>query len=238
VGFERDVFYSKVVNVVLLLFFPESEVLLEEFDDALGIAELVLLELVNLVEGVLEGLVGQCDGRLGVLHGLVVEHGEVKGEAELDGAAGGQGDVHGILVGLQGLVLDLLKFISLGGLSHVAVVISDHLNKEAFGLTIGGSLSQDVVLDEVDNFLAVLLKFLFNSSLVDLECFVEFCVLGVLLDGLDRAAGSTLGADQIFKGHREEVTLVSADVGTLFHKDSLKELNHVVETLCLFGNTG
>jgi len=46
---------SKVVNLVLLiiLFFPEGKVLLEELNDALGVTEVVLLELVDFVKSIL-----------------------------------------------------------------------------------------------------------------------------------------------------------------------------------------
>ena len=83
---------SEVIDsvVVVLLFLPESKVFLEKLDDALGVTEVILLELVDLVEGILEGLVGKCDGFLGVLLGLVVEHREVEGEAEMMGSQGGR----------------------------------------------------------------------------------------------------------------------------------------------------
>ena len=67
---------SEVVNLVIFtvfFFFPESKVLLEEFDNALGVTEVVFFELVDLVQSVLEGLVGKLTGSLVVLHDLVVE---------------------------------------------------------------------------------------------------------------------------------------------------------------------
>ena len=90
----RSAHSSEVVDLVgvLGLLLPEGEVLLEELDDALGVTEVVLLELVDLVERVLEGGVGELAGDLVVLHDLVVEDGEVEGKAELDGVAGRQGD--------------------------------------------------------------------------------------------------------------------------------------------------
>ena len=46
-------YYSKVLNgVILIVFFlPESKVLFKEFDDGLGITEVIFFELFNLVEG-------------------------------------------------------------------------------------------------------------------------------------------------------------------------------------------
>ena len=70
---------SQVVDLViaLLLFFPESQVLLEKLDNALSITEVVLLELVNLVEGLLQSIVRELAGLGVVLQHLVVENGEV-----------------------------------------------------------------------------------------------------------------------------------------------------------------
>ena len=78
---------SQVVDLViaLLLFFPESQVLLEKLDDALSIAEVILLELVNLVEGRLEGIVGKLTGFGVVLQHLIVEDREVEGQTKPDG---------------------------------------------------------------------------------------------------------------------------------------------------------
>lgn len=82
---------SQVVDLViaLLLFFPESQVLLEKLDDALSIAEVVLLELINLVESLLESVVGKFACLGVILEHFVVEYGEVEGQAKFDGVAGG-----------------------------------------------------------------------------------------------------------------------------------------------------
>jgi len=185
--------FSKVIDgvVVIFLFLPESKVFLEEFDDALGVTEVILLELVDLVEGILEGLVSKCNSFLGVLLGLVVEDGEVEGEAELDGIAGGQGDVHGVLVGLEGSVLGGFEVSALGVLSLVTVVIANHLDEEALGLSFAG-FGEDVLVDDINDTLAVLHELLLNDALVSGEGILELGVLRVLFDGLDSAAGGPL----------------------------------------------
>merc|ERR1712228_61836 len=107
---------SQVVDLViaLLLFFPESQVLLEKLDNALSITEVVLLELVNLVEGLLEGVIGKlaCLGM--ILEHFVVEDGEVECETKFDWAARGKVDGVGLFVGGLSLLLYFLEFGILG----------------------------------------------------------------------------------------------------------------------------
>ena len=55
---------SQVVDsvVALLFLFPEGKVLLEELNDALGIAEIIFFQLINLIKGFLQGAVGKFAG--------------------------------------------------------------------------------------------------------------------------------------------------------------------------------
>ena len=70
---------SKVVDLVVTLLFllPEGEVLLEKLDDALGVTEVILLELIDLVQSGLQGGVCELTGLGVVLQHLVVEDAEV-----------------------------------------------------------------------------------------------------------------------------------------------------------------
>merc|ERR1711957_1056939 len=221
---------SKVVDgvVVVLRFSPESEVLLEELNDGLGITEVVFLELVNFVEGILEGLVSEVAGGLVVLHGLVMEDGEVKGETELDAV--------GLVVGGKGLLLNLLEVVTLGVLGDVTVVVSDHLDEESLGLSVAG-LGEDLVVDHVDDSLAVTLELGLNAGLVSKKGISELGVLGVLLDGGNGSAGSSLGRDQVLESDGQEVTLVRSDIGSLLGKDVLELVDHIFEALGLFCDT-
>ena len=129
---------SQVVDLViaLFLFFPESQVLLEKLDNALSITEVVLLELVNFVEGLLESVVSELTSLGVVLEHFVVEDTEVKGQAELDWVAGGKVDGVGLFVSLLGLHLDLLELGILGVLGNITVVVTDHLDEESLGLIL------------------------------------------------------------------------------------------------------
>ena len=85
--FQRsEVFYG----VLLLFLLPERKILLEEFDDGLGVSESLLINIVDLLEGVLQSLLTELAGHLVVLHDLVVEHREVEGKTESNWVAGVQ----------------------------------------------------------------------------------------------------------------------------------------------------
>ena len=230
---------SQVVNgvVVVLFFSPEGEVLFEELDDGLGISKVVLLEFVNLVESILEGLVSKIASGLVVLHGFIMEDREVEGESELDGVARGEGDSVGIIVSGEGGLLDLLEVITLGVLSDVAVVVTDHLDKEGLGLTIAG-LGEDLRVDHVDDSLAVVLELFLNAGLVSSEGVSELGVLGVLLNSSNSAASSSLGGDEVLEGNGEEVSLIGGDIGSLLGEDVLELVDHIIETLSLLSNAG
>jgi hypothetical protein len=192
---------SEVVDLVTVLFLvlPKSQVFLEELDDALGVTEVVFLELVDLVEGILEGLVGKLTGSLVVLEDLVMEDGEVEGETELDGVARGEGDLVSFGVSLESRLLDLFHEGTLGVLGDVAEVVADHLDEECLGLTVAG-LGEDLGVDEVDDALAVSGELVLDGTLVAGECGSVLGILGVLLNGGNSAASGALGTDEVLKG--------------------------------------
>ena len=226
-----------VVVVIIILLFPEGEVFLEELNDGLGITEVVFFELVDLVEGLLERLVGDLASLLVVLHDLVLEHGEVKGETESDGVAGLESDAVGFVVGLEGIVLDLLEVVTLGVLSDVAVVVTDHLDEESLGLTIA-RFGKNLGVDNVNDTLAVSLEASLDGGLVPGEGVTELGVLGVLLDGGNSAASGSLGGDEVLESNREEVSLIGADISSLLLENFSKEINHILESLGLLSDSG
>ena len=185
-----------VVTILFLL--PEGQVLLKELDDALGITEVVFLELVDLVEGFLEGVVSELAGNLVVLHHFIVEHREVQGQAELDGVAWGECNLVGLFVGVEGLLLDLFEQISLCVFGNVAVIVADHLNEECLGLTLALFL-KNLGGDHVDDALAIGDELGLDALLVVCEGVSIFGVLGVLLNCGNRAAGGTFGADEVLE---------------------------------------
>lgn len=76
INYCRRPWCSQVLDVVLvaLLLFPESQVLLEKLDDALGVTESLLIDVINLVHGILEGSLGKLASLFVILHHFVVEY--------------------------------------------------------------------------------------------------------------------------------------------------------------------
>ena len=177
--------------VAFLFLLPEGQVLLEELDDALGVTEVVFFKLVNLVKGVLEGLVGEVTGGFVVLHGFVMEDGEVEGKTEFDGVARRELDSVGFVVGGKCALLNFVEVITLGVLGDVTVVITDHLDEEGLGLSVAG-FGEDLVVDHVNDSLAIFLELGLNSLLVSGEGIGELGVLGVLLNGGNGSASGSL----------------------------------------------
>ena len=230
---------SQVVDLVvaLLFLFPEGEVLLEELDNALGIAEVVLLKLIDLVEGLLKSVISELTCFRMVLEHFVVEHGEIESEAKLNGVAGGKIDRVSLLISLLGLLLDLFEEVFLGVLGNVAIVVAYHLDEESLGLFRAVSV-EDTVVDHVDDLLAVSGELSLDLALVSKECRVELGVLGVLLDGGDGAACGAFAADQVFEGNGEEVALVGVHRASLDDEDFFKEVHHVFEAFSLLSDSG
>ena len=77
----RPIVCSEVLDGVLLLFFlPEGEVLLEEFNDRLGVSESLLINVIDFLKSIRQGLLTKLTGLLVVVHHFVMEHGEVESQ--------------------------------------------------------------------------------------------------------------------------------------------------------------
>ena len=133
-----------------------------------------------------------------VLHGFVMEDGEVEGKSELDRIAGREFDAVGFIVSSKGLLFNLIEVITLGVLGDVTVVISNHLDEEGLRLSVT-RLSKDLVVNHINDSLAIFLQFLLNSSLVVGEGIVELLVVRVLLNSGNGSASSSLGRNEILE---------------------------------------
>ena len=174
-----------------------------------------------------------------VVHNFVVENGEVKSKSKSDWVAGIQGLGAGLgkLIVLEGSVLDGVELITLGALSNVSVVVTDHLEEECLGL-VGSGLTHALVLNDSDNRDALVVEFLLDLLLVLCETFVEFGVFWVLLDRADGSNGGSFGSNLVFETNGKEVSLLSSEILLFGFNNKLEEVAHIVKSLGLLSHSG
>ena len=85
------VIFGLLAALLLNIRGPEGEVISQELHDEGGVLVRLLVEGVELGNGVVEGLLGEVASAVGGVEDLVVEHREVEGEAQADGVGGGGG---------------------------------------------------------------------------------------------------------------------------------------------------
>ena len=230
---------SEILDGVLLLFLlPEREVLLEQLDDALGISESLLIDVIDLLEGVGQSGLTKLARLLVVVHHLVVEHGEVQSKTQSDWVAGVQtlGSLLSLVVVAEGSLLDGLELVSLSALCHISVVVTDHFEEETLGL-IGGCHLHAGLLHNVDNGHALVVELTLDLLLVGGEAVVELLVFWVLLDGADRPDSGSLGSDLVLETNGKQVSLLSREVLVLGFDDLLEVVDHIVESLGLLSDS-
>jgi len=134
---------SEVLDGVLFfLFFPEREVFFKKLNDGFGISESLLINIVDLLEGIRQSSFSEFASLLMVVHNFVMEDREVKGKTKSDWVAGVKGlrGSLGQLIVLKSTGLDSFDFIGIGALGNVSVVISHHLVEESFSLIGSGDV--------------------------------------------------------------------------------------------------
>lgn len=150
---------------------PEGQVVSEELHDQCGVLVALLAEGIQLSDGIVEGLLGQMASTVGGVQDLVVEDGEVEGQSEANGVGRGQlgdGDIRGVLVGLEGLVRGLLALVAGGELGQVAVVVTLHLVVEDLGLSQLG-VGDQVISKDLKDIIADALELLLDLGAVGLD---------------------------------------------------------------------
>ena len=69
-------------GVVTLFLLPETEVLLEELDDRLGISEGFFIDIIDLLQGLGQSLLTKFTGLFVVIHHFIVEDREVQSKTK------------------------------------------------------------------------------------------------------------------------------------------------------------
>merc|ERR1712159_708951 len=67
---------------------PQAQVVFEELHDERGIPVLLLVQLIELVDGVIKGSLSQHGGVVLHVHDLIVKHREVERQPQPDGVGG------------------------------------------------------------------------------------------------------------------------------------------------------
>jgi len=163
---------------------PESKVVSDELHDGGSIFVDILLKLLNVSDGLVEGLLGELASLGGVVHDFIVEDREVKGKSESDGVSGlkvSVGNLRSVGVCLEGIVSGLLMEVSDCVLGNISVVVSLHLEVEDVGLGVTLTLWDKLVVEDLENILAVGVELVLDSLLVLLEEVKVLGALGLLL---------------------------------------------------------
>jgi len=99
---------------------------------------------------------------------------------------------------LEGSVSSLTELVTSCALCHVSEVVTYHLKEESSAFSFLLSF-HGVILNHVDDILAILLELTFNLFLVIAEGASEFLVLGVLFNSGDCSNGGSLTSNQILE---------------------------------------
>jgi len=194
---------SEILDGILLFFlFPEWEIFFEQFDDWFGISESFLVNIINLLEGILKSLFSKFTGLLVLVHDFVVEHWEVKSKTKSDWVASIEWSrwIMSKFVMFKSASFDFFELIFWCTFSNISVVVTDHLIEESFGF-ISLCNSHAWWLDGVYNTHAFIVELTFDFFLINCETIIELLILWVLFNSTDGSNGCSLWSNLIFESH-------------------------------------
>mmetsp|Transcript_30500 Transcript_30500/g.85404 ORF Transcript_30500/g.85404 Transcript_30500/m.85404 type:complete len:208 (-) Transcript_30500:264-887(-) len=150
---------------------PQREVVPQELHDQRAVLVRVFPESVQLRDGLVEGVLGQVARPLRGVEDLVVEHGEVQGQAQANRVRRRQlvqRDRLGLLVGHQGLLGSLFPVVAGLELGQVAVVVPLHLQVEDLALPALG-VGDEVRVQQGQDAVADVAQLLLDHRTVGLD---------------------------------------------------------------------
>ena len=170
-----------------------------------------------------------------------MEDGVVESETKSDGVSSLEvllSSLSSFLVSFMSVVSSFISLFTGSVFRDVSVVVSFHLMVEDLSLSVGG-FGDEAGVDEVEDLVAVFVKFSFNFVLVASK---ETDILGSLLLFLlfDRGKGSpsgSSGADGVLEGDGEEVSLFDGEV-RVGSDDFVHGIKHVLKAFGLLGDLG
>ena len=123
--------------------------------------------MFNISDGIIESLLGLLTSFRRISLDFVQEDGIIKAQAQADGVGRSKvrlGRVDSFFVSILGILLHFFD-IFLGVLRDVTVIVSLHLPKKNFALTVR-AFFDDIVFNEVQNLFAVGIQFFFDLFLI------------------------------------------------------------------------
>jgi hypothetical protein len=143
---------------------PQSEIVAEELHDERGVLVGLLVERVELGDGVVEGRLGQATRSIRRVEYLEVEHGEVERQAQANRVRGYQladGNVRRGLVRDQAVLGGVLATVARRELGQVALVVALHLVVEHLRLACA-RVRYQVLVQQAQDVAADLFQLLLN----------------------------------------------------------------------------
>merc|ERR1712029_1135507 len=152
----------------LLVGRPESEVVTQQLHDESGVLVRVLLDVVELRDGILESGARHFASLVWILEHLVLEDGIVECKTETNWVSHCQvllGNLVSLLVSQASVLGRLGLGVAVTELSDVPVVVGLHLLVEDFGLA-GARLWNEVAIQEAKDGVTDLLQFCFDLAAI------------------------------------------------------------------------
>lgn len=187
---------------------PEGQVITEQLHDQSGVLVGSLRQLIELGDGLIEGILGQLAGSLLVLQDLEEAHRIVKSKTQMDRMGGCKrflGSLVGLLVKMSGIFVVVVVDSSLGS---VTVVITSHLQVKHDRFVGGTALltvRDELLLQKVEDTNTDIIQLLLDLGLVGGNHLIEG-VAGantVVSGAVDVSPRGTTGTDDIY-GHEQD----------------------------------
>jgi len=127
---------------------PESKVITEELHDERGILVAFFVKGVQLCNGIVEGLLSNLAGLLGLVHDFIVKYGEIQSKTKTNWVCRlelSSADVSGTLVSIQTALSNIITVSGGGDFSEVPVIITLHFIVEHLRISILGTGNESLI---------------------------------------------------------------------------------------------
>lgn len=194
---------------------PESEVVAEELHNGGGVLVLLVLQVFQVSNGGVKGLLRQFARLFRRVQYLIKEHRVVQRQSQSAWVSRRQlsGLLAGLLVRLVSLLARLLVLFPSHALRQIAVVVALHLEVKDLGLGRVG-LGDQVLVEEPVHVVADFLNLGLDLDFVGTEEVEELGALGLflLLDGRDGPPRGSARSDPVLVSDAEQVALLVGQV--------------------------